>query len=396
MLKVLYCILDNRFGGPHRRAHDIALRLREYDVETLFLTGRKTDDVWQPDDVTVFHLKHLQWFRRRRPLWNLIRFVCWLPHNVLRICRLIRSHGISIVHVDGVTNLVPALAARWTGTPLVWLYNDHLPGLLQRLLLPLVTALSTIVIVQGERLKEARTGARPRLHHKTTVLYSSVDPRRFDPERYPAEQKDRLRRDLGIPPECALVGMVGNLNRFKGHTYFLQAARRIKEQRKAVKFLIVGRRLDTDTDYWEHLQRLTAASGLQEDVKYTGFRSDVAALMAILDVFVLASVLESCPGVVLEAMAMRVPVVATDVGAVSELVLDGRTGLVVPPHDAEAIAQAVLAYLVMPKEQVRNVTDAARKRVESTFAVDIMAPQQYQVYERVSRRQPARPGAREA
>jgi len=49
-MKVLYCILDNRFGGPHRRAHDIALRLREYNVKTLFLTGRKTDDVWQPDD----------------------------------------------------------------------------------------------------------------------------------------------------------------------------------------------------------------------------------------------------------------------------------------------------------------------------------------------------------
>jgi glycosyltransferase involved in cell wall biosynthesis len=276
---------------------------------------------------------------------------------------------------------VPALAARWTRTPIVWLYNDHLPGPLKRLLLPLVTALATIVIVQGEKLKEARTSDNPKLYSKTTVLHSSVDTHRFDPDKYTSEQRDKLKRELGLGPGCAVVGIVGNLNRFKGHTYFLQAAKRIKEATGSVKFLIVGRRLDTDPGCWEQLQQLTAENGLEDDIVYTGFRDDTAAVMAILDVFVLASVLESCPVVVLEAMAMKVPVVATDVGAVSELVVDGQTGFVVPPRSAEAIAEAVLTCLKMPEETVETMTSAARQRVETKFDVDHISERQKHIYE---------------
>jgi len=379
-MKVLYCILDNRFGGPHRRAHGIALRLRKQGIETLFLTGRKTDDVWQPPGTTVFHLKHIQCFQRRWPLWNLLRFIVWLPWSVYKIRRVIRSQGIDIVHIDGVTNFVPSLAARLTRRPIVWLYNDHLVGPLKRLLRPLLTAFSTVVLVQGEKLKEIRTGDNPKLHAKTTVLHSCVELGRFNPAEYSGRQKEQLRRELGIPDDCAVIGTVGNVNRFKGCAYFIQAAREIKEVHGSVKFLIVGRQLDTDPGYWEQLQQLTRENGLEDDIIYTGFREDIAAVMAILDVFVLASILESCPLVVLEAMAMRVPVVATDIGAVSELIIDGQTGTVVPAHDASALAEAALAYLKMPVTERAGITQAARQRVETEFSADRIAQQQEHIY----------------
>jgi glycosyltransferase involved in cell wall biosynthesis len=382
-LKVLYCILDNRFGGPHRRAHALSLRLREYNVETLFLTGRKTDDVWQPDDVTVFHLKHLQCFQRRRSLWNLLQFAGWLPYNVLRICRLIRSHGITIVHVDGIVNFVPALAAWWTRTPVVWHYNDYPPRPLRWALLHVVRALADTVIVQGEKLKEARTASDPKLHRKTVVLRSGIDLREFDPSRYDAQAKAELRQEWGVPADRPLIGMIGNMNRFKGHAYFVRAAQRIKEQVKDAKFLVVGRKLNTDPDYWDRMQQLTAACGLQNDLIFTGFREDVAGLLSALDVFVLPSTLESCPNVVLEAMAMRVPVVATDVGAVSELLAGRQTGLLVPSADAEALARAVLECLRMPRQKVEEMVAAARDRVEQVFSLRETAARQNQIYERV-------------
>jgi len=90
--------------------------------------------------------------------------------------------------------------------------------------------------------------------------------------------------------------------------------------------------------------------------------------------------------VLLEAMAMQVPVVATAVGAVPELVLHEQTGLVVPAADSAALARAVLTYLAKPKEQVRNMVAAARKRVEETFAADIIARQQLEIYEGLNRR----------
>jgi len=395
-IRVLYCILDSRFGGPHRLAQTTARQLRDYGVETCFLLGQKSQDLWRPEGFEVFARRHIQCFTRRHPLLNFAAFCLFLPANLLRIRRIIRSHDIDIVHVDGITNFVPALAAGLTRTPVVWHYNDHLPDPLKRLLLRLVKARASTVIVQGERLREARTGSDPKLSGKTVVLYPGIDLREFDPGRYDPQARARLREEWGVPRDVPLIGMIGNMNRFKGHACFIRAAQHIKQQVQTAKFIVVGRKLDTDPDYWEQMQQLTAECGLKEDLIFAGFQEEIAGLLCSWDVFVLSSVLESCPNVVLEAMAMGVPIVATDVGAVSELVLDGRTGFVVPPHDAEAIANAVLAYLAMPQEQVRNLTDAARKRVENTFAVDIMARQQYQVYENVSKRQPACLGTREA
>jgi glycosyltransferase involved in cell wall biosynthesis len=379
-IRVLYCILDSRFGGPHRLAQTTGRQLREHGVETLFLLGQKSDDVWQPDGFESFACKHIQCFARRHPLLNFVSFCWFLPANLLWIRKIIRSNGIDIVHVDGITNFVPALAAAMTRTPVVWHYNDHLPNPVKWVLLRLVRALSSAVIVQGEKLREVRTGSDGKLRSKTVVLYPGIDLQEFDPDKYDVKARARLREELGISAGDPLVGMIGNMNRFKGHAYFIRAAKRIKEQAKNARFIVVGRKLDTDPGYWEQMQQLTTECGLKNDVIYAGFRGDAAGILSVLDVFVLSSILESCPNVVLEAMAMKVPVVATDVGAVSEMVTHGRTGFVVPPQDAEAIAEAVLTCLKGPKEQVRSMVEAARKRVEDAFAVDIMACQQLHVY----------------
>ncbi len=380
-MKVLYCILDNRLGGPHRRAHAVAQRLRQHNIETLFLLGYKSGEVWQPDGFPLFLCKHIQCFRRRRLLVNLARFVGMLPWNLLRIRRILRTNDIDIVHVDGVTNFVPALAAALTRTPIVWHYNDHLVGPLKRLLLPLLSRLASTVIVQGENLRQSRTGGDARLRDKTVVLPSAVDPGKFHAGARDLEERRRIRQELGLPPECVLVGSVGNINRFKGYTYFVEAAAAIKRQVPSARFLIVGAKLDTDPGYWEQLHELADRLGLTEDLVYTGFRDDVARVLSALDVFVLASVLESCPVAILEAMAMQVPVVATDVGAVSEMVLHGRTGFVVPPREPDAIAEAVMRYLHMPDEQVRQMMEAARQRVESEYSVGKIARQQKCLYE---------------
>lgn len=380
-IRVLYCILDNRFGGPHRLAETTAQRLRQLGVETLFLFGRKSRDFWRPEGFASFWRRNIQCVTRRHSLFNFVRFCCALPYNLVRICRLIRSQNVAIVHVDGVTNFVPALAARWAGIPIVWHYNDHLPGPLKRLLIPLLTRLASRVIVQGEGLRLSRTAGNPRLRDKTSVLYSAVDTGRLVPEAYDAAERARIRAELGVPADCTLIGAVGNVNRYKGHAYFIEAAAKIIERLPDARFVVVGRRLDTDAGLGARLEQLTARLGLAQSVVFAGFRDDIPRVLAALDVFVLPSILESCPVALLEAMAMKVPVVATDVGAVREIVDSGRTGLVVPPGDAGAIADAVLAVLAKPRDEVRNMVDQARKTVESRFAVDTIARQQKHIYE---------------
>lgn len=384
-IAVLYCILDNRFGGPHRLALATARWLRQHAIETVFLLGHKSGPVWKPDTFPVFPLKHIQFLSRQHPLLNLMRFCVALPLNLVRIRRIIRSHQIDVVHIDGVTNFVPALAARLTRTPVVCHYNDHPPRLFRWFLLPLITALSQRVIVQGEKLKEVRTGDYPKLARKTTVIHSGLDIRQFDPGRYDAASRAQLRKALGLPAQCPLIGTIGNLNRFKGHNHFLEAAHRITRTMAEARFIIVGRRLETDAGYWNQLQRQIAELGLRENVIFTGFRDDIPAILSILDVFVLPSVLESCPCVLLEAMAMKAPVVTTDVGATSELVIQGRTGRVVPSRDAAALAEAVLGYLTAPPEQTRTLVETARKRVETEFGIDTIAEKQRRIYEDLGR-----------
>jgi glycosyltransferase involved in cell wall biosynthesis len=380
-MKVLYCIMDNRCGGPHRRAHAVAQRLSKYGIETLFLTGYKGGETWRPDGFPSYICKRIQCFRRRRPISNLAVFIAVLPYTLWRLCRIIKSNDVDIVHVDGVTNFVPALAARLSGRPVVWLYNDYVPGPLRPVLIPLLTRLATTVLVQGRSIKDLHMAGNPALREKTVVLPSGVDTRRFTPDEHGPERRRRIRQELGLPADCTLIGTIRNVNRFKGITYFLEAAGRIKQRLPSARFAVVGSKLDTDPGYWDHLQQLTEQLGLRQDVVFTGFREDIPEVLSALDVFVLASIEESCPVALLEAMAMKVPVVATDVGAVSEIVDDGRTGFVVPPRDGAAIAEAVVRCIEMPGDQARQTIEAARHRIETVFTIDIIAEQQKRVYE---------------
>jgi len=363
----------------------IAERLQAEGIETVFLFGPRTKEPGPPYPFEHYHLRHLLFLRRRRPLLNLVAFLLWLPWNLWCIRKIVRSGPIDVVDVDGALNLVPALAARLCRVPVLWCYNDHLPGPVQFVLLPLVARLATRIVVQGECLRHTRTASHPLLQEKAAVLHTGTDTTVFDPDRYGPEAGRRVREHWHIAPACPLIGTIGNVNPFKGHEDFLRAAARIKERADNARFIIVGRRLTTAPGYWERLQQLTGELGLKDDVVYTDFCDDIPSMLAALDVFVLASICESCPNVVLEAMAMKVPVVATDVGAVSELVADGRTGTIVPPHDPDAMATAVLDHLARTPEQAEAMTDAARQRVQAEFSIDRIAYQQHTLYTALDR-----------
>jgi glycosyltransferase involved in cell wall biosynthesis len=355
-------------------------------VETVFLFGHKGGCPDRMEGCEHYYLRHIQFMTRKHPVVNLLLFLCFLPLNVVRIRRLIKSKSIDIVDIDGIANTLPAMAARLSRVPILWYFNDpYLPAPVRRLILPWVTRLSARVVVQGECFKSSQTSLYPRLRDKTVVLYPGVDLDRFNPDRVDASVREGLRQQWGIPPDCTLVGTIGNLNQVKGHIHFIEAARQIKQQSPRTRFLVVGRRLDSAPGYWELLQELTTRLGLTHDIVYVDFQEDVPAVLKTLGIFVLPSLLESCPNAVLEAMAMKVPVVATDVGAVAELLDEGRMGTLVPPGDATAIAGAVLACLERSAGEIKIVTDAARKRVETQFGLDKIARLQLQVYETLMR-----------
>jgi glycosyltransferase involved in cell wall biosynthesis len=174
------------------------------------------------------------------------------------------------------------------------------------------------------------------------------------------------------------VGCVGRLERVKGTEYFLRAAALLAARHPDARFVVAGA---GSRDH--ELRALAADLGVADHVEFTGYVATAPALIASLDVVVVPSLSEASGLIAAEAMALEVPVVASFVGGLSEVVENGTTGLLVPPADPEAIARAVARLLDNP-EVARRLAAEARRRADERFGMEAMAGAYLAVYEELS------------
>ena len=208
---------------------------------------------------------------------------------------------------------------------------------------------------------------------KIRVVHNGIDLTRLPPFSL-----DRVvaRRAAGFDPQRRLVAQVGRLTAQKDYPTFLAAAARVAIEVADVDFLVVG-----EGELRSELEAEVGRLDLGGRVRFLGLRHDVPALLGAVDVLVLTSRYEGLPNVVIEAMATGAVAVATDVGGARELLVSGETGFIVPPGDAQAVADAVLAVLRAPESALRTAA-AARRRVETEFTVDAMVRRTTELYER--------------
>ena len=183
-----------------------------------------------------------------------------------------------------------------------------------------------------------------------------------------------VRRALGLDPEALVVGFVGRLHPVKGLSYCVRAFSTVVRELPEARLVLVG-----DGPERAQLERLCDVEGVFDRVLFLGQRPDVAQIMSAMDVLVLPSLAEGLSRVVLEAMAMGKPVVATRVGGQSEAVVDGATGLLVLPAEPGALAQALLKVL-SDRTVARQMGAEGRARVESWFSVDHAVSRYEQLY----------------
>ncbi len=189
-----------------------------------------------------------------------------------------------------------------------------------------------------------------------------------------------VRAEVGAEPGAVCVGVVARLEAVKGIDTFLQALARLRQD-LPLRAVIVGEGSQRD-----RLITLAKDLGLLEKrVCFLGLRRDVARLLTGFDVFVLPSLWEGLPGAIMEAMCAGLPVVSTRVGGIPELVMDGQTGILVPPGDEGALAAAIKILVESPK-LCRQMGDTGRTVVCSEFSIDKMVRQTEAVYRDVIRR----------
>jgi len=202
------------------------------------------------------------------------------------------------------------------------------------------------------------------------VIFSGID---LAPYERAIERRDETRRALGVAPEELLVGAVGRLEPVKGFTYFVSAARQILASAPEARFVLVGQ-----GSMANDLRRQSADLG--DRFRLLGPRDDVPDLMAAMDVSVLTSLNEGMGRVLLEAGAAATPVVATQVGGVPDVIADGQTGILVPPRDPQAVADAVCS-LARDPERRRAMGRAARVAVVPAYGMERMVERIEALYE---------------
>jgi len=207
---------------------------------------------------------------------------------------------------------------------------------------------------------------------KTVKIYSGIPLERFQPVQ--KEEKDRIRSKWQLGPEDAVIGVVSKLWEGKGHGILIQALKELERDIREIKLVVVG-----EGYLHDDLQAMVHRLGLQDRVLFTGFQMDVSEIIAAFDVAVLPSFFEGMGRVILEAMAMARPVVASRVGGIPDLVQDGRNGFLVQPGSVGELASAI-KKLLLDKALAERMGWAGRKMIDDKFSADIMVRSTEGVY----------------
>jgi glycosyltransferase involved in cell wall biosynthesis len=372
MYRVLSVIHYPTFGGPHNRNAKLAPVLLREGFETIVLLPNEEGnaaDRLRGKGVTVLAVPLVRLRAKINPIYH-VKLAMGFWADVRRLRRIIREQGIHLVQINGLVNSQAAFAARLERVPIVWQILDTVPPMLLRLVcMWLVKRLSAVVMCTGRKVAQVHPGAE-RLGKRLVLFYPPVDLEQFKSTK---DRRESARERLGLKESDKVIGTVANLNPQKGHRTFIEAAVCYREYDREARFVVLG---------GSHASHRAYANMIAEEVEVQGFSlgdnfiirdpgADVAEMETAFDVFWATSEpnSEGIPTASEEAMALGIPIVATDVGSVREIVAEGETGYVVQPHDSADIAAKT--DLILSSRDLRGaMAKEARRVAVEKFSVE--------------------------
>ncbi len=288
--------------------------------------------------------------------------------SIRELRRIIKKEKINIVHAHRSTDhWIGVLSARFTNlnfnlirtrhnfTPipknffnhLLYLrWTDHIIGVAEKI---------------RENLEEIKIPPE-----KVTIIHSAVDLERFSRKRKLKKIKGKL-----------LIGMIGRIRKHKDYPTFLNFCKLFLEDFPEANFFIAG-----DGPLEKEMKRKAESLGIKDNVHFLGEREDIPEIISSLDIFVLTSKIEGSPAVIKEAMLSEIPVIATKVGGVPEIIEDGKEGLLVEPENPLEIKKAAI-YLLTHQKDKENMIKRAKEKVISKFNPEILGRKTLEVYRKV-------------
>lgn len=329
----------------------------------------------------VFHPRLSAITRQVFRSWRILVFLVEFPMSVWFLFRLIHRRRISLVHTNTGVMVSPALAAKLAGVPHLWHIRDWFQEFRQ-----IWKPYSRYILWSSDAVLAISQAVASQFppSPKMTVVYDACSTDEFEEGDPDAGRKFRETYHLGTN---FVVGCVGRIKlRRKGQEVLVRAAGLLKARGLRPKILIIGAVYPGNEDSLETLNRLIDELALRDIVILTGELADVKPAYAAMDVLALTSAQpEPLGDVMLEAMAMSVPVIATNIGGPPEVVKDGVTGFLVPPSDPVALADKIELLMNDPKLAER-LGQAGPARVRERFSMGEMMGKMEALYDKLTRR----------
>ncbi len=357
-MKVLQILPELRVGGVETGTVDLCRYFVEHGHQALVVSngGELVDDVIEAGG------QHIQLPVHQKNLLTMI--FCFR-----QLVKVLKKENVDIVHARSrVPAWIAFFACRVTRTPFVTTCH----GYYSRHFFSRVMGWGKLVIVPSSVIGRHMIEDFSVTPEHLRCIARSVDLRKF----HFSSNKDLTKTQHTI-------AIIGRITPLKGHDYFLHAMARVIRTKPYTKIWIIGDAPEDKAAYLESLRALTRKLGLHDQVEFLGNRKDIPDLLKEIDVVVFSSVVpESFGRVIIEAQAAGVPVVATRVGGVVDIIRHEHNGLLIESRQPEQMAQAVIR-LMDDKDMMRQIIKNAREKILSEYTLDHMAEATMKVYEEV-------------
>lgn len=294
--------------------------------------------------------------------------------TVFLLRRFITCHDIQLIHSHGYKSNLFALLASIRRIPSVSTNHNWLTRSLRLKVYCFFDSLwlrsFDRIVAVSEQIKEEMI-SRGVPSHKISIIHNGIDLDRFDRNG----NIEQLKKKFSIPPHDIIIGSIGKLNPEKGHICLLRAAKEILAEHKNMRFIIIG-----DGALREYLTLKAVEYGIADNIIFTGFQKDIPSLLAMIDIFVLPSLTEGLPMVLLEAMAAGKRIIATRVGAVPQVLQTDCDAILITPNDHTAIVAAVTQIMGNPTKAMK-MAENAFKKVRAEFTHQILCENYIKLYE---------------
>jgi glycosyltransferase involved in cell wall biosynthesis len=305
------------------------------------------------------------------------------PSNITRYAR---ENKIDIIHAHLTrATYYGLLAGKMTGLPMISSVHCRSHDVAYRYLFPHENnqIVSVSDFIRNGLLRKGVAENRIRTIYNGTEFLSDErgeEAGQSSKEIVPTDELP-LRAELSLPPGSELIGLIARVDEFKGHLVLAKAVKQIVTARPDAYFVLVGPVVpQIQRTVWE----ITAADGVADRLRFTGVRNDVKRIMAEMQVLTLPSRYEACSMSIIEAMAMRKPVVATHAGGNPELIEHGVTGLLIE-RNPESLATAIID-LLSDTGKLKAMGDAAYKRARERFSANVMVDNIERLYTEILNR----------